>query len=490
MSITRTLAITYGSVTIGSGGNYHLGDIEIQKDRKSLTVVFTAIITEATESALYTRISDLEDEFRKRDQDLVLDRGSSSETYSHSDNSGFNMEPGCKELESEFVGLSREFQCSVSLGLPEDGSSTDGELGLRNHAVSVTKQDTNRREIKLQGVYTALSGNGAKDQYDSQIETLSDNVKDDIDLNAEWELIEDTTEKDREDKFCSFVRVFIENLAKQSVAQTDVPELKNVQLAASVLDNAPGDFDQTVAGTRPITVAVSYSASVDKEVSVDLREKFDSLILPRMIEYGQQIGGGTRITLTEVDFKPNQGSNTIEADIVMVVYGGDSILSVEVKESDDETPGYKIEPVDDGASSYSGDIIPAQALFIRQTLTTIVVLGTLAEARAKLDQVNLPSVNNEPGQGDGKVVGNGGAIDVSEIPKFGVEGGVFIPQNRREIDAGTEFIGIPPHQLQISAVSQVVTSRYFVQAQKQVGVGLNGGASGGSGGRIRTVTRR
>lgn len=488
MAITRTLAITYGTVTIGSGGNYHLGDLEIQKDRKGLTVVFTAIITEASESALYTRISDLEGEFRKRDQDLVLDRGTSSETYSVSDNSGLNIEPGCKELDSEFVGLSREFQCSVSLALPEDGNSVAGELGLRNHAVSVTKDDANRREIKVQGVYTALSGNGAKAQYDAQIETLSTTIKDGVDLNAEWELIEDTTEKDREDKFCSFVRVFIENLAKQSVSQTDVPELRNVQLSASVLDNAPGDYDQTVAGSRPITVAVSYSASVDKDVTTDLKTIYENKIQPRMIEYGQQIGAGTRITLTETDFRPKTGTNTIEANILMVVYGGDIIQSLDVKQSDDETIGVKIEPVDDGVNSHAGDLIPSRGLFFRQTLITIVVLGTLNDARAKLDSITVPK-NDNPGTGDGKVVGNGGAIEVSELPEFGVEGGVFVPRNRREVDAQTDFVGIPPYQLQISAVSRVITSQYFVQAQKQVGVGLGGG--GGSGGRVgRTVTRR
>lgn len=487
MSITRTLAITYGAVTIGSGGNYHLGDIEIQKDRRSLTVDFTAIITEGSESALYTRISELEAEFRKRDQDLVLDRGTTSETYSVSDNSGLNIEPGCKELDSEFVGLSREFQCSVSLALPEDGNSVAGELGLRNHSVSVTKQDTNRREIKIDGVYTALSGNGAKAQYDAQIETLSDTIKDSVDLNAEWELIEDTTEKDREDKFCTFVRVFIENLAKQSVAQSDVPELKNVQLAASVLDNAPGDYDQTVAGTRPLTVAVSYTASVDKEVTTDLKTLFVTKIQPRMIEYGQQAGGGTRITLTEVDFNPNQGSNTVEANLTMVVYGGGNVLSLTVRESDEEVLGYKIEPVDDGESVFAGDLIPSRGLLIRQTLITIVVLGTLTEARAQIDLVTLPQVDNDPGDGDGKMPGNGGAFEVNELPEFGASGGKFIPQSRREVDAGTDFIGIPPHQLQASAVSKVITSQYFVQAKRQFG---SSNGSGGSGGRIRTVTRR
>lgn len=486
MSITRTLAITYGSVTIGAGGNYHLGDLEIQKDRKSLTVDFTAVITEATEAALYTRISELEAEFRKRDQTLVLDRGTSSETYATSDNTGLNIEPGCKELDSNFVGLSREFQCSVSLALPEDGNSVAGELGLRNYSISVTKQDTNRREIRVDGVYTGLGGNDSKAQYEDQIDTLSNTIKNGVDLNAEWELIEDTTEIDRDDKFCTFVRVYIENLAKQSVDQTDVPELKNVQLSASVLDNAPGDYDQGVAGTRPITVAVSYTASVDKDVTTDLRDLYLTKVRPRMVEYGQQVGAGTRITLTEDDFKPNQGTNTIEANITMVVYGGDIVISLTVRESDEESLGYKVEPVDDGKSVYSGDLIPARGFFVRQTLVTVVVLGTLADARAKVDAFTLPKVDDQPGAGDGRVVGNGGAFEVSQLPAFGADGGRFIPQTRREVDSGTDFVGIPPYQLQISAVSKVVTSQYFVQASKQFGGSSD---SGGSGGRIRTVPR-
>ena len=86
MALDNPFSITYGSRTIGGTSDTYLlhGPYILDKSFSTLRVVFDCVVTASTHASLKSAADNVETDFSKRDQSLVITLGSGNTfTYTH-----------------------------------------------------------------------------------------------------------------------------------------------------------------------------------------------------------------------------------------------------------------------------------------------------------------------------------------------------------------------------------------------------------------------
>ena len=158
MALTNPFTITYGSRAIGGSSDTYLlhGPYVIDKSFNSLRVVFDVVVTAGSYSALKTAADNVETDFRKRDQNLVISLSGSTWTYTSGSTILNTSASLSKSGDSETDrGFSRAYTCVVEGELPADDA--DPVTGLRDIDIQVDFESGRQKIVTMQGVYTATS---------------------------------------------------------------------------------------------------------------------------------------------------------------------------------------------------------------------------------------------------------------------------------------------------------------------------------------------
>ena len=293
MSVDNPFIITYGSTALGGTSDIFLlhGPYIIDKSFESLRLVFDVVVVSTSYANLLANATTLEDAFRLRDQDLVIEvdsianSGTSKWTYTSGttilNTKATLQKAGDAETDR---GYSRAYTCVIEGELPADDSSPGRSpygSGLRDLQIRVDFEAGRQRFVTLQGIYTADSVQLASANYldattgaDAEATTIL------AALGGSYELVKEGYNEDRNNHLVQFDRLYSEMLFNQSSGLLDDTKIRDHEVSFSDISAHPGDSRDSIYRLR--RVRASYECWIDIDITTDLQSVFENQIRPHV----------------------------------------------------------------------------------------------------------------------------------------------------------------------------------------------------------------
>ncbi len=464
MAVVNPFSITYGSREVGGSTGYLLhGPYVLDKSFDNIRVVFDVVVVGASYSDLQSLADALETDFRKRDQNLVIDLNGSTWTYTNG-TTILNTQASLSKSGDAQVdrGFSRGYTCVIEGEMPADDAST----GLRDISFNVDFEAGRQKVVTIQGTYTATASPArlasANYLHADGADTEATTFLLALDSSATWQLVDENYVPDRQDHVASFTRQYIELLISQTT--TALPNDGAVQ-ASDIVDHRvvftdtsqhPGDsFENTYRLRRVIS---SYDCAIDIERTTDLQDVFDKQILPHILELFRS--NFNPVVFCIEDRRESYDETTKRMSVaIQFLYqkqGGDKIVEVSQSTAFRESRTIDYTPVH-GKDELAAYADPGWMVLEFIVSRTAIVLG-----------------------------------EASPEPRLSVSGvqssGWNLVQNTSQVTP--QFIGDPDEQqIEVSVITETMIWRFNRKPSPggtvtPVGGPLTGGRSGGLGGPI------
>lgn len=364
--LTRELSITYNGYECGGGTGRLIHGFTVQDASKnSASITFDVVITGSSQSDFGTECDRIEKAYRTPYRDLTVSLGSKQMiSASQSANTGLDAIASIEKLGGPpDSGRSRRYRIHIDYGLPATWAATSG---LRDSSVSIGKTVAGRTEVILRGVFTAVGGNDALAQHDAQIDGWAADQLSRVGITP-YELVQETaSDVTINRKTMSFERVYRELIYPQAGSSNDSAIREQVLVITRTKRGAeysPSDggstgneqYAQAPGGTAAVEVTplvdivARYSCWIDKDVTQDLKSKWDD-IESWVIGEIQAALGGKPFGLMALAPSWNFDENRIDAQVVGIAQdadGGPLIQNV-VETTTVTNPGMEVVPVWDG----------------------------------------------------------------------------------------------------------------------------------------------
>lgn len=373
MAITNPWSITYGSRQVGGSTAYQIhGPYVIDKSFDRLRLVFDIVISGSSFSNLQSLSDDLETDFRKRDQNLIIDLSGSTWTYTFGEQILNTTAALSKSGNADTdKGFSRAYTCIVEGDLPADGTGDDG---LRDLEVNVTYEAGRQRTVTMRGTYTASTGVTAVGQYEAQFDTEAGTLLTAIDGSAVFELVAENYNQDRNVHLCTFTRQYLELLANQSTASLDDTEIRDHRVRFTDLSSHPGDSEEGVHRLR--RVVGSYDCAIDIDQTTDLYSVFENKVKPHVRELFQTNFNPKVFALEDKRVSYDETTKRLSASLQFIYQGADGGGVVEVSQSMAirQTRTIDYTPIHNG-NEFAAHADPGWATKERVWSRTVIALG-------------------------------------------------------------------------------------------------------------------
>lgn len=283
MAVANPFSITYGAREIGGSSNsYQLHDpYVISKSFETLQLTCNVVVVGSSYSDLKTKSKDLEDDFRKRDQDLTINLSGSTWVYTFG-TSIFNTKASISKSGDPETdqGFSRAYTIVVEGELPADDAGT----GLQDIEWNVDHEAGRQRIVTCRGIYTATDLAMATDNYqdvagaDAEASTFLGALSG----GKTYELVDESYQADRTDAKCTFHRQYVELLFNQTSGSLDSTNIKDHRVAFTDLSQHPGDSKENIYRMR--RVKGSYDCAIDIEQTTNLQSVFESEVKDHLVD--------------------------------------------------------------------------------------------------------------------------------------------------------------------------------------------------------------
>lgn len=282
----QNFGLTYNGYAVGGSSGRPLHDVHFLQDGYVVARIGFDFILRgfATEALLDAAAIAAEDAFRTPRADLVLtNNGDTRKSLKHSDSTGFDADPiitkaGDKLFDSSW---SQRFHVEIAFGRPANNVGTSGR---RTCTVNCAFDSSYIATVTIEGEYTALpSGGGARATYLAAINTYTASVMGTLGIGTYDTLEDPAAEENATNKTLRFRRVLREVIHEEGGVSND-PELVGVQTKIAVAETAPGDSPPV---RRLVNITVDFSASVRKDLTLDLLSKWES-VFPALVAEAQQ----------------------------------------------------------------------------------------------------------------------------------------------------------------------------------------------------------
>lgn len=418
MPPTRSLQIVHGALTFGGSSSAYLIDgrepIQLDQDAERATLAFTVVAFGASEAAAQAAWSALEALPATPFQTTTVTQGGNTVlSWSHSSNTGMNArvtvgKPGTAGLDA---ALSRRYRVSIAVDLPADSATYGGRRVYRS-STTLEETDARRRRVRISGAYTATSGSSAFANYTANADAFAAAQLAIVASGGTFEgPLDVSVSEDEQNKTLQFSRTYEELIYAQSLSATDSLILRRQRLDVDLVAIAPGDSPVgPLTPTRLVTVAVNYTAAVDKTQSdpIDLVSVYEGTVRPWLLANAQRYGGLAVAALTNESRKLDPVENMISAQLTVTGPSqGTSLLTATLVTTDEEVSPALIVPV------WDGDPLSADVLTGVGSLTRTITLSTLEIA---------PSAGRAAA-GAGSPAGASDPLGLFAIPQQGQRGG-------------------------------------------------------------------
>lgn len=336
---TRELVISYDGLTVGAGTQFLIdGKVSISTAYGSGSVSFDLVVTAASEAALQTACQAvIAAGDTPRGRILVVYGSTTHIDWNPATNSGFNQTCTVSKAGSPHdTGRSRRFRVTMTAELPYDLSGSFGR-GLVT-TTNLTKTDSGRMRLFLQGSYRALSSNGAREQYEAQFQNWAAAIM--IGFGGTWDGPFDVnSSSDDADKNISFSQTYEELIFNESAGVLADPRLHRQKLHVMRLVEAPGDSQDHGSVVRLESLSVIYEVAVDRTQTQDLVTLYQTVILPYLISVAKTVTKSSVIALVAQDPGYDFPENRLNVSLSILAAGSSNILSSTFRSDDSQNFG-------------------------------------------------------------------------------------------------------------------------------------------------------
>lgn len=332
-TVTRAIAVKYGSTTIGGTANYELdGPIAFEWTYDSVTVSFTAVVFATTDLLMSAACQDLEDAFRTpRQAFFIYIGGGTHRSWEPAKNTGFDAEPSIRQSPGRASSLRcRFYDCSVKVYLPATLAGEEGLFWL--HSVLSTKPNGGRN-LHVFGKFTAMPGVTPASATTQCLNKVADFTAPLLtDLSGVWKTITESLEWGRTNKTANFDYVYDEliwsetNLAPgddgaiHADAEIKLMTFTFKRVELGIEDGAVSEVDV------PADVRCEFSATLIK--GVDPEQKWILRIRPWLYAHVEQLCDGRSAIVRGEEVEYERAQNKVRCLLTLGALSGFGILSM------------------------------------------------------------------------------------------------------------------------------------------------------------------
>lgn len=452
MSVTNPFSISYAGRSLGGTSSSYqlLGPYVIDKSYRTLRLVCDVLVVASSYDSLQSLSDALEEDFRKRDEDLVISLGGNTWTYT---NGTDYFNPVCsivKSGDSETDrGFSRAYTVSIEAELPSDDDGT----GLLESKFSVSYEPSRRVLVTCEGAYTATSGSTSVQNYQSNASSLCTSFISSLTGSPTMELLEEDYDVDRNEANTNWRREYQHILYNQSSSSLDDAEIKDHRVVFTDLSQHPADSREGVQRLR--RVVGSFECFLDIEQTTDPKDLFESKIRSFLTNEFKSEFSPTEFCLEDRRISYDQTSKRLSASLQWLYQkeGGEAVVEVAQSVAYREMRTIDYTPVHAGGElTMYADV--GWATVERVWTRTAVILGDELPQR----RLGQTAKYNEIGEFD--AVG-------SVKPSFGKDvsrDGWNIISNTSQVS--DQWIGDPSNdgnQLKLTAITETVVERLHIK---------------------------
>lgn len=384
MTLTRTLSVVYGSLTIGGSNAEVLLDgpvVVAPHGPLSVSVSCVAVLRPSTDSdaAFETLLDTVTTEMRTPRLRLRIIEGATTIrdfNPASGAKSGFNTEPILSETGDPDVDSKRSRRCNFTweIDLPADNY---GQAGRADSSIQVAYDGSNIKTVTISGEYRSTSSTAsARAVYEAGITSYASTIL--SGLSGTYDLANREATSDETDSICTFSHTYRQIIRNQAIATLDHAALIEPDLRLDLSSEFPGDAPgRRVARLR--TVTASYSSGVDQAVSTDLYGLWTGTVEPHILQSVADVFGGTVTAIVNRSIKPAVDKNRLEGSLTLLVTSGGTTLSYRLTTRLYSDPGEVEEPLGNGDEF--GRFVYNGPATLQQTVTEITrTLGVTSSA--------------------------------------------------------------------------------------------------------------
>ena len=452
MALTNPISITYGSREVGgSSDTYQIdGPYQIDKSHGTLRLTMTVLVVASTTSGLQSASEALEDDFRKRDQDLVVSMGGDSWTYTFGENI-LNTRASCAKSGNRETdrGVSRAYIVSIEGELPAD--DTDG---LRDLEVHVDYEPGRRKIVSMRGTYTALDATLASAQYVAEFDAKASTILTAVDNGATWELVDEQYTHDRNNHGAAFSRQYVELLADQSQGGRDDADIRDHSVTFAERRQHPGDGIEDTYRLRRLDA--SYACSINIDETTDLQTVWANKVRPHLLSVFEQDFSPIVFAVESSSVTYDESAKRLSA-VLSIIYqpeGGSNVVEVEQSVTISESRQIDYTPVHNGAE-FAAEADAGWATRERLWTRSVVVIGNEAPRR----RIGELSGHGSAGQIETQASQVG--VDITNTGRVQQDGWNVV-SNKSSVTS--KWLGDPEHgQFLVTMLSEQVVERWHVR---------------------------
>lgn len=502
-SIPVPFKITYGPQSVGGNSAVYRLD---GAHRESITfeelnLEFIVQVVGDSRTDFQNRCATLEEAFRERDQDLVIDLdniadpdGASTFTYLFGTdilNTRSNIQKtGDDDTDA---GLSRAYAVSITGQLPSTDKNSSLLTGLRDISFSLTYESGRQKRITFTGVYTATPAQLTPVRAAKQ---ARQNFKDgttgaDAEAAAYFalvaagdamELVSEDFNEDRNNHTVQFKRTYIELLDDQTQGVRDAPEIRDHNFSMSESLDQPGDSGKNVFRLRE--VSAKYDCAIDIEVTTDPMAVFLDKIRPHLVARFKSEFSPQQFCVTRrlVDYDHTRKRLSVDMTFFYQKAGGENLTEISSSVRITELQNVDWTPTHEN-NRFAANIDIGWAT--RQRITTInsMVIGE-ETPKPRIESAGGGTTTADATSGGGKGGSRtanstgGGAAVLPAVPGGGAGFGLPDPgggggwiEISIDREATTHWLGDPDEQqLLVTKLAEQKTEQYFEKPKGRVKV--------------------
>jgi len=380
--IADPFSITYGSRLVGgSSEDYRLhGPHVIERGYETFRLVFDVVVVAESYDDLQALSDALEDDFRKRDQNVVISLDGATWTYT-SGTTVLNTRSTITKSGDPLTdrGFSRAYTVSIEGDLPAEESSNNG---LREMSVNVIYEAGQQKVVTMSGAYTAVAGPPAQlasVQYLDATNGFAPNaatILTAIDGSATFERVAREFSRDRNDHTCQFREQYVQLLADQSLSGTDDSTIRDHKLVFTDTSQHPGDSGPGVFRFR--RVIATYDCAVDIGQTTDLQAVYNNTVHPYIVSRFRSTFIPTTFAVEDkrVSYDETTKRLSVSLQLIYQAAGGSAVVETSESVAYRESRTIDYTPVHDGdqLAMYAD---PGWATVERVKSRTTIFLGAL-----------------------------------------------------------------------------------------------------------------
>jgi len=376
MSVAGKTTITYGSRALGGSSSTYqlLGPFVDSKDYNTFRCTFEVMVVSSSYSGLQSAMQTLEDDMRKRDEDIVISINGSTFTYTHGTHIWNTFGSATKSGSSETdVGYSCAYTCEISGDLPSDSTAD----GLREIEKTVDYEPNRAIVASMTGVYTATgAGSSASANYLANADSEWTTFLATLPGSRTFELVDEQYTADRLDSQCQWSRQYTEVLASQSQAALDDTKIKDFRMTFTDLSNHPGDSLESIYRMRRVVGTYDCAVDLDVYTSGDLVGFIDDTVFPHIKALFETNFKPQTFTVEDHRYSHDRSAQRVSVTVQFVYQkaGGDDVVEVTQTMAYREQRNLDMTPIhfDD---EFAAEIDVGWAILDRIATRTVVVIG-------------------------------------------------------------------------------------------------------------------